>query len=145
MAMLLIHLLALAGGPLLLSALLAALNKAVPDNPRGDPALVKQTLRVYDIVAVISVAGTLAIAAGLAYTGILLEMDGSAWLWALAFAAPTAWLVFWARADGERTAAEYASVVDLGRRGLGAKYIAGAMAALTMIDAIAALVVGIFY
>ena len=73
----------------MLSALLAALNKAVPDNPRGEPTLVKQTLRVYDIVAVVSVIGTLAITAGLAYTGILIEMSGSAWLWALAFAAPT--------------------------------------------------------
>lgn len=145
MAMLLIHLLALAGGPLLLSALLAALNKAVPDNPRSDPALMKQTLRVYDIVAVVSVIGTLLVTAVLAYTGILLEMDGSAWLWALAFAAPTAWLIFWARADGERTGAEHAPVPGLGKRGLGAKYIAGAMAALTMISAIAALVVGIFY
>ena len=149
MAMLLVHLLALAGGPLLLtallmSALLAARNKTVPYNPKNDPVLIRQTLRAYDIVAVVSVIGTLVITAWLTYTGILIEMDGSVWLWALAFAAPAAWLIFWARADGERIEAEYAPIRGLGRQGLIAKYIAGTMVALTMISAIAALVAGIF-
>lgn len=149
MAMLLVHLLALAGGPLLLSALLlsallAARNKTVPYNPKNDPVLIKQTLRFYDVAAVVSVTGTLVLTAWLACTGILVEMDSSAWLWALSIAAPIAWLIFWDRAAGERAEAEHAPIRGLGTQGLVAKYITGTMVALTMISAIAVPIAGIF-